>query len=89
MFQNISNDFTNNKNHCGDVKLNNEEIYALLKKVFSKQNIIICIISFMISMVSFRWRYFTWNSTIWTSNTCCSSKFRCTNKYNIYMYSGW
>ncbi|MBP3502438.1 MAG: SpoIIE family protein phosphatase [Clostridia bacterium] len=53
MFQNISNDFSENKNHCQDVKFNSEEIFILLKKIFSKQNIIIYIISFMISMVSF------------------------------------
>lgn len=53
MFQNISDDFKQNKNHCQDVKFNSEEIVIFLKKIFSKQNIIIYIISFMISMVSF------------------------------------
>lgn len=54
MFQNIANDFSdNNKNHYKDVKLNNEEIGMFLKRVFSRQNIILYVISFMISMVSF------------------------------------
>lgn len=54
MFQNIANDFSdNNKNHYKDVKLNNEEIGMFLKRSFSRQNIIIYVISFMISMVSF------------------------------------
>ena len=52
MFQNIANDL-NGKNHSQDVKFNSEEIKAVLVKFFSKQNIIIYIISFMISMVSF------------------------------------
>ncbi len=54
MFQNIANDFSdNNKNHYKDVKLNNEEIGMFLKRSFSRQNIILYVISFMISMVSF------------------------------------
>lgn len=54
MFQNIANDFSdNNKNHYKDVKLNNEEICMFLKRSFSRQNIILYVISFMISMVSF------------------------------------
>lgn len=53
MFQNISGDFTNNKNHYKDVKFNNEEISISIKKIFSLKNIIIYIISFMISMISF------------------------------------
>lgn len=54
MFQNIANDFSdNNKNHYKDVKLNNEEIGMFLKRAFSRQNIILYVISFMISMVSF------------------------------------
>ena len=54
MFQNIANDFSdNNKNHYKDVKLNNEEIGMFLKRAFSGQNIILYVISFMISMVSF------------------------------------
>ena len=52
MFQNIANDL-NGKNHSQDVKFNNEEIKDVLAKIFSKQNIIIYILSFMISMVSF------------------------------------
>ena len=54
MFQKIANDFSdNNKNHYKDVKLNNEEIGMFLKRSFSRQNIILYVISFMISMVSF------------------------------------
>lgn len=54
MFQNIANDFSdNNKNHYKDVKLNNEEMGMFLKRAFSRQNIILYVISFMISMVSF------------------------------------
>ena len=53
MFQNIANDFSDNKNHYKDVKLNNEEIGMFLKRAFSRQNIILYVISFMISMVSF------------------------------------
>lgn len=52
MFQNIANDL-GGKNHSQDVKFNSEEIKDVLAKIFSKQNIIIYIISFMISMVSF------------------------------------
>lgn len=53
MFQNIVNDFGESKNHYKDVKLNNEEIGMFLKRAFSRQNVILYIISFMISMVSF------------------------------------
>lgn len=53
MFQNIANGFSENKSHYQDVKFNNEEIKSTLKKIFSKRNIIIYIISFMISMISF------------------------------------
>lgn len=53
MFQNIANDFNTEKNHYKDVKFNNEDMRIFLRKAFSRQNIIIYIISFMISMVSF------------------------------------
>lgn len=53
MFQNIANDFNTEKNHYKDVRFNNEDMRIFLRKAFSRQNIIIYIISFMISMVSF------------------------------------
>lgn len=53
MFQNIVNGFENNKSQYEDVKLDKEEINMLLKKIFAKENILIYIISFMISMISF------------------------------------
>ena len=53
MFQNIANDFNTKKNHYKDVRFNNEDMRIFLRKAFSRQNIIIYIISFMISMVSF------------------------------------
>ena len=53
MFQNIQNDFSSNKSHLKDVKFNTEEITVLAKKIFSLKNIIIYVISFMVSMISF------------------------------------
>ena len=52
MFQSIADDFFK-KSHSKDVKFDGEEIKGILKKLFSVKNIIIYIISFMISMVSF------------------------------------
>ena len=53
MFQNIANDFSdNNKNHYKDVKLNNEEIGMFLKRSFSRQNIILYVISFIKKYIS-------------------------------------
>lgn len=52
MFQDATNDFYK-KNHSKDVKFDSDEMKELLKKLFSVRNIIIYIISFMISMVSF------------------------------------
>ncbi|MBR2744708.1 MAG: SpoIIE family protein phosphatase [Clostridia bacterium] len=52
MFQSIANDFFK-KNHSKDVEFDGNEIKYTLKKLFSVRNIIIYIISFMISMVSF------------------------------------
>ena len=53
MFQNIVSDFNKSKNNYKDVKFNYEQIGGIVKKVFSKQNIIIYILSFMVSMISF------------------------------------
>lgn len=52
MFQGITNGFYQ-KNHSKDVKFDGEEMKDLLKKLFSVRNIVIYVISFMISMVSF------------------------------------
>ena len=52
MFQGIASDL-NKKNHSRDVKFDGEEMKDLMKKLFSLKNIIIYVISFMISMVSF------------------------------------
>lgn len=52
MFQDTTNDFYK-RNHSKDVKFDGDEMKELLKKLFSVRNIIIYIISFMISMVSF------------------------------------
>ncbi len=50
MFQNISGDFVKNQNE--DVKLDKKGyIKDVLKRLFSKQNIVLYVISFMISMV--------------------------------------
>jgi len=50
MFQNISGDFVQNQNE--DVKLNKKEnIKEVVKRLFTKQNIILYIVTFMISMV--------------------------------------
>lgn len=50
MFQNISRDDLGSQNE--DIKLNQKiDIKEILKKLFAKQNIILYIISFMISMV--------------------------------------
>lgn len=53
MFQSIPNGFSESKSHEKDVKFNNEEVFELVKKIFSVKNIIIYIISFMVSMISF------------------------------------
>lgn len=53
MFQNIANDFSSGKSQVKDVKLNTDEISSVLKKIFSIKNIVIYIISFLISMISF------------------------------------
>ena len=52
MFQSLAGDFKE-KNHSKDVNFNGEDIKATLKKLFSIPNIIIYVISFLISMVSF------------------------------------
>ena len=53
MFQNIATGFQDCKNQSQDVKFNNEELGSIIKKFFSAQNIIIYVISFMVSMISF------------------------------------
>ena len=52
MFQSLAGDFKE-KNHSKDVNFNGEDIKATLKKLFSIPNIIIYVISFLISIVSF------------------------------------
>lgn len=52
MFQNISGDFIENQNE--DVKLNKKNnVKEIVKRLFAKQNIILYVISFMVSMVGF------------------------------------
>lgn len=53
MFQSIPNGFSEDKDQIKDVKFNNEEVFEFVKKIFSVKNIIIYIISFMVSMISF------------------------------------
>ena len=54
MFQNIAKDFEENQNLYEDVELNKKEkIKEVLKKWFSKQMIILYIVSFLLSFVSF------------------------------------
>ena len=53
MFQNIANGVNEKDSHYKDLKLKNEEIGMFFKRAFTRQNIIIYIIAFMISMVSF------------------------------------
>lgn len=52
MFQSVADDFFK-KGHSKDVKIDRDEMKDVLKKLFSIKNIVIYIISFMISMVSF------------------------------------
>lgn len=52
MFQNISRDFTEEQNE--DVKLNKKEnMGEVIKRLFAKQNIMLYVIAFMVSMVGF------------------------------------
>lgn len=53
MFQSIPNGFSAEKSQVKDVKFNNEEVFEFVKKIFSIKNIIVYIISFMVSMISF------------------------------------
>lgn len=54
MFQNIAKDFENNQNLYEDVELNKKDkIKGILKKWFTKQMIILYVISFLLSFVSF------------------------------------
>lgn len=52
MFQGMASDFYK-KNHQKDVKYDGDEIKDMLRKLFSVRNVVIYIISFMVSMVSF------------------------------------
>lgn len=54
MFQNISKDYTEEQEEIEDVKLNKKQtIKEILKKVFTKKNIILYIVSIMVSLVGF------------------------------------
>ena len=54
MFQNIARDFEENKNSYEDVELNkNTKIQGVLKKCFNKQMVLLYIVSFLLSFVSF------------------------------------
>ena len=54
MFQTISRDFEKKQSQKEDVKfIKNDEFKELIKKFFVKQNIVLYIVSFMASMVSF------------------------------------
>ena len=54
MFQNIAKDFNENKEVQEDVELNKESgLKQTLKKCFSKQMVILYIVAFLLSMVSF------------------------------------
>ena len=52
MFQGVAGDY-GKKNHGKDVKFEQIDVKDLLAKLFSVRNIIIYVISFLISMVSF------------------------------------
>ena len=55
MFQNIAKDFDENQNSYEDVELNKKErIKEVLKKSFNKQMILLYIVSFLLSFVSFQ-----------------------------------
>lgn len=53
MFQNVQSGFSENRSHLRDVRFDVEEAITLIKKIFSLKNVIIYIISFMVSMISF------------------------------------
>lgn len=53
MFQNVANDFSESKDRSKDVKLSAEDFSVMARKIFSIKNIVIYIISFMVSMISF------------------------------------
>ena len=73
MFQNIAKDFEKKESQVEDVKLYKiEEIKGLLKKFFAKQNILLYIISFMISMVSFGGSSSLRTSPFCTCDSCCN-----------------
>ena len=54
MFQNVSKDFDNKQSSYEDVKIKNiNQIKNVLTRIFTKQNIVLYIICFVISMVKF------------------------------------
>lgn len=54
MFQNVARDFENNQSSYEDVELKNKkDIKEVISKIFNKQNIVLYIICFMVSMVKF------------------------------------
>ena len=54
MFQNVAKDFENNQSSYEDVELKNKkDIKGIIEKIFNKQNIVLYIICFMISMAKF------------------------------------
>ena len=54
MFQNIAKDFEESKNSYEEAKLNKKEkIKEVLKKCFNKQMVLLYIVSFLLSFVSF------------------------------------
>ncbi len=53
MFQNIASEFSDSKIHSKDVKYKAEDISSVVRRIFSIKNIVIYIISFMVSMISF------------------------------------
>lgn len=54
MFQNVARDFENNQGSYEDVKLKNEkDVKEVISKILNKQNIVLYIICFMVSMVKF------------------------------------
>ena len=54
MFQNVAKDFENNQSSYEDVELKNKkDIKEIITKIFNKQNIVLYIICFMVSMIKF------------------------------------
>jgi len=54
MFQNVARDFENSQSSYEDVEFNNKKnLKEIITKIFNKQNIVLYIICFMVSMVKF------------------------------------